>query len=445
MIGQATDTRPPGDLTARMLGLPGFRVLTAGEVGGELEVLIETVGDTIGCGRCGVPAVPHGRREHLVRDVPSSGRPVLLVWSKRLWRCAEAACPARTWTETSEQVRPRAALSERARRWACRRVGQAGDTVAAVAAELGVGWGTVWRAVLEYGRPLVDHPDRLTGVTAVGVDEHVWQHAGKRRRGPGFATGIVDITPGRPARLLDVVPGRTGRVYADWLTERTPAWRDQVTVAALDPFRGYATALAGTLPDAVRVLDAFHVVKLGNQVVDEVRRRVQQEQTGHRGHRDDPLFRVRRLLRRGAETLTDRQLARLDAALQAGDPDWEVTVAWQCAQQLRAVYRAADPDQGRRRGVAVLDSFPSCPIPEVARLGRTLRAWRPEFLAYHHTDGASNGPTEAMNLVVEKTRRIGHGYRNFGNYRLRLLLLCGVDWQTPQTPRIRSRRPRLVA
>jgi hypothetical protein len=83
-------------------------------------------------------------------------------------------------------------------------------------------------------------------------------------------------------------------------------------------------------------------------------------------------------------------------------------------------------------------------IGEIARLGRTLNAWRAELLAYFDTDGASNGPTEAVNLLVERARRVGHGFRNFNNYRLRLLLLCGVSWHTPTTPRIRSRRPRLV-
>jgi transposase len=74
-----------------------------------------------------------------------------------------------------------------------------------------------------------------------------------------------------------------------------------------------------------------------------------------------------------------------------------------------------------------------------------LRSRRAEFLAYFDTDRVSNGPTEAMNLLVEKIRRIGHGYPNFDNYRLQLLPHCGIDWQTPRTPRIRSRRPRLVA
>jgi hypothetical protein len=79
---------------------------------------------------------------------------------------------------------------------------------------------------------------------------------------------------------------------------------------------------------------------------------------------------VRRLLRRGAETLTDAHRRRIDTALQAGDPDWEVTVAWACAQQLRAVYHAPTPEEGRRCAERVLDNLHACPSPEVARLGR---------------------------------------------------------------------------
>jgi transposase len=234
--------------------------------------------------------------------------------------------------------------------------------VAAVARELGVGWGTVWRAVQEYGTPLVEDPHRLDDVTALGVDEHVWQHAGPKRR-TRFATGIVDLTPGRRARPLNVVEGRTGKVYADWLAEREQEWRERIAVAALDPFRGYASALCTELPHAIRVLDAFHVVQLGNTAVDDVRRRVQREQLGHRGHKHDPLYRVRRLLRRGAETLTDKQRARLEAALQAGDPNWEVTIAWHCAQRLRAIYHAPTPAHGRVLAERLLELLPTCPIP----------------------------------------------------------------------------------
>ncbi len=85
-------------LPATMLGLAGFEVLAAGEYGGELELLVQTVETVAGCPVCGVVARPHGRRTHLVRDIPAAGRPVLLGWRKRLWRCAEPECAKRTWT-----------------------------------------------------------------------------------------------------------------------------------------------------------------------------------------------------------------------------------------------------------------------------------------------------------------------------------------------------------
>jgi Transposase len=147
-----------------------------------------------------------------------------------------------SWWETSRQVAPQAVLTERAREWAMRRVGQHRETVASVGPPAGRGLAHRDAGGRDYGQPLIEDPDRLDGVSALGVDEHVWARAGPRRR-TGYATGIVEISSGRPPRLLDVVPGRTGKAYADWLTKREEAWRQQVNVAALDPFRGYATAL----------------------------------------------------------------------------------------------------------------------------------------------------------------------------------------------------------
>jgi transposase len=82
-------------------------------------------------------------------------------------------------------------------------------------------------------------------------------------------------------------------------------------------------------------------------------------------------------------------------------------------------------------------------VAELSRLARTVRAWEGEILARHATEGCSNGPTEAVNLLIKKSRG-WHGFRNFDNYRLRLLH-CGVTWQTSQTTRLRCRAPRLVA
>ena len=154
---------------AAMLGLPGFVVLAVSEVDGELEQAVETTADLVGCPECGAVAQLHGRRPCWVRDLPAGGRPVMLVWVKRVWRCPYRLCPKRTWTEASPVIAPRGSLTERARAEMCRRVGEDGASVAAVARELGVGWRTAMTAVRDYGTPRVDDPTRLGGCGGGGA------------------------------------------------------------------------------------------------------------------------------------------------------------------------------------------------------------------------------------------------------------------------------------
>ena len=227
------------------------------------------------------------------------------------------------------------------------------------------------------------------------------------------------------ARLLDLVPGRTGAAYTEWLKARNEAFRAGIKVATLDPFHGYKNAIDDQLEDAVAVLDAFHIVKLGTDAVDQCRRRVQQDTLGHRGRKGDPLYGIRLILRCGPEKLTDKQKARLDRAIAADEAHDEVHVAWQCAQQLRTAYTAGTLAEGKAIAEKVLASFPTCPIPEIARLGRTLKQWREAFLAYFDTGRANNGGTEAINGLIELHRRIARGFRNRDNYRLRMLLVGG--------------------
>ena len=430
-----------GNAATTMLGLDGFVLLAVSHHDGEFEQAIETTAAEAFCRGCGVQAALHNRRPTWVRDLPSAGRPVTLVWVKRVWRCREPRCPVVTWSETSEAIRPRASLTERARAEACRRVGQDGHSVAQVAAEFGVAWRTVMDAVVVYGTPLVDDPDRLAGVRALGVDETAFLAATARHH-TEYVTGMVDVTAGR---LLDVVRGRSGAVLAQWIAAQPQPWRDEVTVAAFDPFRGYANALRTALPAATRVLDAFHVTRLGFAAVDDVRRRVQQESTGHRGRKHDPLYRIRRVLRRGHEHLTDLAWDRLLTGLDVGDVDGQVAAAWIAAQDLRLIYRATNRQDAERRLYRWLVHCADSDLPELHRLARTIDGWREELLADFDTAGVSNGPTEAMNLIIKKVKRTGHGFRNFDNYRLRLLLHCGVDWHTQQPTRIRGRLPRLIA
>lgn len=435
-------------LDAALLGLDGFALLGQAELGGELELLIETTADLVPCPRCGAVARAKDRRPTWVRDLPLAGRPVVLCWWKRVWCCPHPMCETRTWTERHEAIAPRAGLTERARQWAFQQVGDHDAAVTRVAAELGVAWWTVMDQIIDRGVPLIDDPDRLAppdaSVTAAGVDETAFLRA-TGAHPTLFATGIADLTPWRAARLLDVVEGRSGTVLAGWLADRTPKWRAGIGTASLDPFRGYATALATQLPDAVRVLDPFHVVKLGLACVDDVRRRVQQDTTRHRGRAADPLYGVRRLLRRRRDRLSMKARGRLEAGLIAGDPNGEVTLAWTVAQDLMALYRLDDPGLARERAGQLIADLRVCPISELARLGRTLHAWRDELCAHFDHPAVSNGPTENLNLKIKNTKRVARGYRNFTHYRLRLLLNHGRIREDHSPTRIRTRSPRFAA
>lgn len=426
-----------------LVGLEGFHVVEVdqreGRNGSWLRVVVESAPRVEACRACGVVAASHGRREVRLVDTPCFGRAVELVWRKRTWRCADPGCPAGVSTEQDEALaRPRGLLTTRACWWAIGQMRREHASVQGLARQLGTSWRTVWRSIQPLLEAMAADESRFAGVTTLGVDEHVWHHVSTKPitdggRGPKELTGMVDLTrhpdsTGKlrtRARLLDLVPGRTGAAYVDWLTARNEAFRAGITVATLDPFHGYKNAIDDQLEDAVAVLDAFHIVKLGTDAVDQCRRRVQQDTLGHRGRKGDPLYGIRLILRCGAEKLTDKQKARLDKAIAADEAHDEVHIAWQCAQQLRTAYTTESLAEGRQIAEKVLDSFPTCPIPEIARLGRTLKQWREAFLAYFDTGRANNGGTEAINGLIELHRRIARGFRNRDNYRLRMLLVGG--------------------
>nr|AGS49558.1 mobile element protein [uncultured bacterium esnapd9] len=331
--------------------------------------------------------------------------------------------------DTTMAAEPRAKLSRRGLRWALKGIVVQHLTVARVAEGLGVAWSTANDAVLADGkRTLIDDSHRFDGVNAIGVDEHVWRHT---RRGDKYVTVVIDLTGIRdgtsPARLLDMIEGRSKQAFKTWLADRADAWRDAVEVVAMDGFTGFKTATAEELPDAVAVMDPFHVVRLAGDALDRCRRRVQQTIHGHRGMKDDPLYSARRTLHTGADLLTDRQKDRL-TALFADEAYVEFKASWGIYQRVIAAYREPDRTKGRElmaKLIASVSSGVPAELTEIVTLGRTLKKRAADVLAYFNRPGTSNGPTEAINGRLEHLRGSALGFRNLTNYIARSLLETG--------------------
>jgi transposase len=428
-----------GGATA-LLGLDGFVAGAQVERDGEVWILVETTDDGAGCPLCGTKAVGNGRRIVKVRDLPAGDRPVVLVWAKRTWCCAAPECEVRCFSEETDAIAPRACLTERARAEICRRVGKEGHSVAAVAREFGVSWATAMQAVRDYGRPRVDHVASLGAPSALGLDETSFL-AATFEHPTLMVTGFVDLDRNR---VIDVVPGHSAKAVTDWLEAKPTRWKRGIRVVALDPFRGYATGIRNGLPHARQVVDHFHAIRLANRALDEVRRRVQNETLGHRGRKADPLYRIRRLLLVAHERLSQRGWERIEEGLRRGDPAGEVGAAYLAKELLREVYATRGPKTARRRLTRFYRHCRDARVPELGRLARTIRAWEPQVLAWHDT-GLTNAATEANNLLIKKTKRVGHGFRNFDNYRLRILLHCSVSWQPRRIAPMRGRHPAIVA
>ena len=379
------------------------------------------------CRRCGCEGAAVGTVTRRLAHEPLGWRPTVLEVTVRRYRCT--GCGHVWRQDTTKAAEPRAKLSRRGLRWALEGIVVQHLTVARVAEGLAVSWNTANDAVLAEGRRvLIDDPQRFDGVKVIGVDEHCWRHT---RKGDKYVMVVIDLTPVRdgtgPARLLDMVEGRSKQVFATWLDERPQAWRDQVEIVAMDGFTGFKTAAVDKLPDAVEVMDPFHVVQLAGDALDRCRQRVQQETLGHRGRAGDPLYGARRTLHTGVDLLTDKQQARLDA-LFSHDDHAAVEVTWGVYQNLVDAYRNPDRAAGRQAMQKVIGAI-SRGVPaalvELHKLGSTLKRRAGDVLAYFDHPRTSNGPTEAINGRLEHLRGSALGFRNLTNYIARSLLETG--------------------
>jgi transposase len=410
-------------MCALLVGLPDVTVLAVDDQpGAPLRVHVEQRVDRPRCAGCGQWAWAKERPSVELVDLGCFGRPARLVWRKHRWRCPAPACPVGSWTSQDPTIAAaRLAMTDRAGRWATLQVGRNGRTVNEIARELGCDWHTVNDAVIAYGTPLVEDPARIGQVTAVGLDEVLFA-----REGPGrthsWSTTIADVEGGQ---LLDVIPGRSAAGACRWFDTRPSGWCEQIAWAVLDLSGPWRLTFDTMLPWARQVADPFHLVKLANQRLDEVRRRVQNETLGHRGRKRDPLYRSRRLLTKADERLDDRRRTKLLGLLEAGDPRHEVRTAWHAKEVVRSIYDHHDPDLAlefvTRLGADLQDE--SCP-PEVRQLGRTIKRWRHQIAAWHQAY-VSNGPTEALNNLVKRIKRVAFGFRRFAHYRIRALLYAG--------------------
>ena len=263
-------------------------------------------------------------------------------------------------------------------------------------------------------------------MTRLGIDEHRYRsvkyfrdpRSASWRRVEPWMTTFVDLGTGT---VLGVVDGRDSTAVAGWLGQRSPQWREQVQIVAIDPSAAFRKALREHLPRAAVSVDAFHLVKLANDAMTQVRQRVSGETKGRRGRGSDPAWVNRRLLLRAGNTLSPAALARLRTTFREDDPTQEIAAAWAVKEQLRRLLACTTLDTAATELLRLQTYGLIANTTETTRLVQTITTRWPQIQVLIVT-GVTNARTEAANTSIKHIKRTGRGYRNTAHDKARILL-----------------------
>jgi transposase len=214
-----------------------------------------------------------------------------------------------------------------------------------------------------------------------------------------------------------------------WLSERSVPFREGIQYVAIDPAAAHASAVRtpGMLPNATLVVDHFHLVKLTNDALTKVRRRITWDLRERRGRKIDPEWANRRRLLRGRERLSEKSFAKMWNQIQAEDPSAQILTAWIAKEELRTllatVRLGGDPHLTRHRLHRFLTWCIDSQIPELLTLAATVDDWWPEINAFVQT-GITNARTEGYNRLVKQVKRVSCGFQNREHSARRIRFHC---------------------
>jgi transposase len=366
------------------------------------------------------------------KDIPYGLGRILVRWHKTRWRCREDYCERGSFAEAIVQVPARSRTTVRLRTAMGAAIGDAARSVSEVADAHGVSWPTAHRAFIAHAEALLAEPQPtpLLGIDETRRGKLRWQRCtetGRWVRVDPWDTGFVDLAGEQG--LLGQREGRTSAAVIDWLSKRSEEFRAGVQFVAIDPAAVYASAIRtpGLLPNATIVVDHFHLVKLANDALTKVRRRVTWDLRDRRGRRIDPEWANRRRLLRARERLSPNTFVKMWNRIQDEDPSAQILSAWIAKEELRTLLSTVrvggDAHLTRHRLHQFLTWCIDSQIPELLTLAATVDHWWPEINAFV-TTGITNARTEGYNRLLKQVKRVGCGFRNPDNSARRIRFHC---------------------
>ncbi len=364
------------------------------------------------CGGCGQPGPGYDRLDdRRFAFVPVWGIAVTLIYAMRrinCQRCGKIHVERVPWAEGKRPITRayECFLATWAKRMSWSEVGSA----------FWVSWECVFRSVktvVDYG---LAHRD-LTGIKAIGVDEVAYA------KGHRYATLVYQLD-GHSRRLLHVVEGRTARsllTFFRMLKKSGIDARKSIRFVCSDMWQAYLKVIKKKLPDALHILDRYHIVANLNKALDEVRA---DEARQLKSDGWSILKRSRWLLLRRRKNLSGKQRYRLRNILQ-----WDLRTvrAYLLKESLNALWEYKSPTYAGRCLDAWCRQVMRSRLDPMKKVARSLRNHRELILNWFHARRQYNsGVVEGMNTIVKLRFRQAFGFRTFDGIEVALYHQLGA-------------------
>ncbi|MCR1345509.1 ISL3 family transposase [Acidithiobacillus ferrooxidans] len=379
-----------------ILNLPQYQVLRAEDIDHDYHIYAETTVHPETCIHCGSTAiVGFGRREQLIRDLPIHGKRVGVYVDTRRYRCKSCG---KTFYEPLPSIDEKRRMTRRLAAW----LGEQSlrQTFARLAEEAGVSNMTV-KAVFDDHAARMARNLRIETPEMLGIDEI---HLIRKPR--------AILTNARSCLVVEILDNRDKKTVIRYLSGLPD--RERVRCVAMDMWRPYHDAAREVLPWAAVVVDKFHVLRMANQALDDVRKSVG---AGLPIGRRRTLMRDRKALLMRPEDLGMEGTLRLSGWLRNVPL---LDAAYRAKEGLYGVYEERSKTKALRRYQEWEDALEGGIRDAFQPVVTAFRDWRTEIFA-HFDWRVTNACAESANNLIRVANRMGRGY-SFDVLRARILL-----------------------
>jgi len=385
-------------------GVKGYQYVNSRYEGGAITFRVRQSPFDFKCSSCGSSKVIcRGKVDRRFRSLPIGRKPVWIAMAIQRVLCVTCGLVRQVKVGFADPRRSYTKAFERYALDLCRHM-----TILDVARHLGISWDVIKKIQKRYLKKHYLRP-KLKALKQIAIDEITIG------RGHQYLTIVLDLKSGA---VVFVGDGRESETLA-------PFWRRlknskaKIEAVAMDMSPAYISAVTENLPDARIVFDHFHVIKMFNDKLDELRRRLYRDADTALGKR--VLKGTRWLLLKSSEKLDENhgERNRLNEALKLNQP---LAMAYYLKEDLRQLWIQNTKDDAERFLDDWISQAKDSQVTLLTKFAKTLSKHRQGLLAYYDFP-ISNGPLEGTNNKIKTLKRQAYGFRDKEFFKLKIMAI----------------------